>query len=89
MITAGSSDAMIEQTAAGSHGLREEQRSTVAELVESYCQRFGGTPAQLAEAAGIEAGRFASYLDGRAVDDLTTAEMTTFMQICNKLDGRR
>jgi hypothetical protein len=89
LITAGSSDAMIEQTAAGSHELREDQRITVAELVDSYCQRFGGTPAQLAEAAGIEAGRFASYLDGRAVDDLTTAEMTTFMQVCNKLDGRR
>ena len=80
---------MVEQTAAGGRELREDQRSTVAELVESYCQRFGGTPAQLAEAAGIEAGRFASYLDGRAVDDLTTAEMTNFMQVCNKLDGRR
>lgn len=89
MISAGSSDAMIEQTAVGSRGLRDEQRTTVGDLIESYCQRFGGTPAQLAEAAGIEAGRFRSYLDARGVDDLTTAEVTNLMQLCNKLDGRR
>ena len=77
---------MIEQTSAGGRGLREDQRSTVAELVESYCQRFGGTPAQLAEAAGIEAGRFGSYLDSRGVTDLTTAEMTNFMQLCSNLE---
>jgi hypothetical protein len=69
--------------------LRNEQRSTVSELVDSYCQRVGGTPAQLAEATGIEAGRFSSYLDGRGVTDLTTAEMAGFMTMCSKLEKAR
>jgi hypothetical protein len=79
---------IVEQTAVGSHELREDQRTTVSELVESYCQRFGGTPAQLAQAASLDAGRFSSYLDGRGVDDLTTAEMTAFMTLCSRLEGK-
>ena len=68
--------------------MQEQQRYLVADLTRTFCERHGGTPEQLAEAAGLDVGRFGGYLDHR-VSELTTEEITNFMAFASKLDRVR
>jgi len=82
-------DPMQEQIALGGREMQAEQRDIVADLTRTFCERHGGTPEALAEAAGINAGRFASYVDGRGVTELSADEMSSFMALCSKLEKAR
>jgi len=81
-------DAMQEQTWQGASELSQDQRDTVRELLDSFCEKFGGTREQFAEAAGLNSGRFMSYVDGR-VSDLNVEELSSFMAFASKLEKAR
>ena len=68
--------------------MQEQQRYLVADLTRTFCDRHGGTPEQLAEAAGLDVGNFAGYLENR-VSELTTEEITAFMAFACKLEKAR
>jgi len=78
-------DPMQEQIALGGREMQEQQRYLVSDLTRDFCERHGGTPEQLAEAAGLDVGRFGGYLENR-VAELTADEVSSFMALCSKLE---
>jgi len=79
---------MQEALALGASEQSAQQRDIVADLTRSFCERHGGTPEQLAEAAGLDVGRFGGYLENR-VAELTTEKITNFMAFASKLEKAR
>jgi len=78
-------DPMLEQIALRGREMQKQQRDIVADLTRDFCERHGGSPEQLAEAAGLDVGRFGGYLENR-VSELTADEVSSFMALCSKLN---
>jgi hypothetical protein len=82
-------DPMQEAVSIGTREHQEQQRDMVRELLDSYCSKFGGSREQFYEAAGINSGRFSSYVEGTGLSDITAEELSSFMSLASKLEKAR